>query len=65
MDQDQDGQTVGVGYEGFLPFTVLSVNTDGTMRVQTPTTGTYTGMIIDNVPTVNAHKGTNNWPDLP
>lgn len=62
---DQDGNSTPTGYEGFLPFTILSVNNTGMARIQLPTTGTYTGMIIDNVPIINAHKGTSSWPGLP
>ena len=62
---DHDGNQTQQGYQGFLPFTILSVNAGGMAKIQLPTTGTYTGMIIDNVPIVNAHKGNNSWPDLP
>lgn len=60
--EDHDGNTIEVGYTGYLPFTVTAIGDNGTVTVKSG----YSEMTVAGVPGADVHKGEPpTWPALP
>jgi hypothetical protein len=63
MPEDHEGNSISVGYTGYLPFTVTGINTStGALTVSTG----YSDATVTLVPASDVHKGQPpTWPSLP